>query len=129
MARITFTHRSIRTAVGTAAVGVVVAMVLGACGSSTQGVLTPVNAASASSAAAPVAAVPAEPEAPADPAENVAPEPSPEAKKKTPVRSVAPAPRAPTRAGTNREPAAPRRTTTDQRLTTAQGTLGQSWPE
>jgi uncharacterized protein YecT (DUF1311 family) len=94
MARITFNNRSVRTAVGTATLGIAAAMVLGACGSSSPGVLGPVAAASPSTSGSPVARDAAE--APAEKVtktEKVAAEPSSAAKKKSPARSAAPAPK------------------------------------
>jgi uncharacterized protein YecT (DUF1311 family) len=53
MARITFTNRSIRTTVGTVTFAIAASLALGACGSSTDGSLTPLGSTSPSSSSAP----------------------------------------------------------------------------
>jgi uncharacterized protein YecT (DUF1311 family) len=70
MARITFTSRSIRTAVGTVTLGIAATLVLGACGSSNNASLTPAGSASSSSASD--QAAPAAPKKKAEKVEKVA---------------------------------------------------------
>jgi uncharacterized protein YecT (DUF1311 family) len=86
MARITFTNRSIRTAVGTVAFGIAATLALGACGSSTGASLTPIGSASPTSSSD--QAAPAAPKK----VEKVAAQ-EPAAGKKTSTRSTAPAPK------------------------------------